>query len=243
MKFIAIIPAAGRGSRLQASVPKQYLSINGTTLIEFALRPFIDNPYIEQIIVVLASDDRIFATLPVAGDPKIRTTLGGDSRMQSVINGLECYIDNLGQDEREHWVAVHDAARPLLHQEDLQACLDCCLSSQIGAILAQPVADTIKSSTPAINTDFAMVANTVPRESLWSAHTPQIFHSNKLLAALSQVVSQQLLVTDEAQAMELSGAPVQLVATRHPNFKVTRQADLALAKLVLAARQGVNSVI
>jgi 2-C-methyl-D-erythritol 4-phosphate cytidylyltransferase len=133
----------------------------------------------------------------------------------------------------EDWVLVHDAARPCLPLESLTALIERARQSGEGAILAEPVADTLKQ----IGED-GQISGTVDRQSLWRAQTPQLFPLFALRAALGRCLEEGLSVTDEAMAMERMGEPVHVVEGPSSNIKVTVEADLAFADLVLRKRGG-----
>ena len=151
-----------------------------------------------------------------------------DLRADSVLAGLELLV---GQATDEDWVLVHDAARPCLPLEALTVLVDQARRTGEGAILAEPVADTLKQ----VN-DEGAVTGTVDRASLWRAQTPQLFPLFPLRAALAQCLEEGVPVTDEAMAMERAGRPVHVVEGPSSNIKVTVEADLAFADLVLRKR-------
>ena len=222
--LFAVVPAAGIGQRMQSTLPKQYLSLCGKTVLEHTLEALLALDEITTLVVALHPDDQWFTELAVAGDPRVRTVVGGGERADSVLAAL----DALPADGR---VMVHDAARPCVTRTDLQALLDAC-SPGGGAILASEVRDTMKRG----NAD-GEVLETVSRERLWHALTPQLFDLAQLRDNLRSALAEGVLVTDEASAMEWAGARVRLVAGRADNIKITRPDDLELAALYLG-RQG-----
>ena len=159
--IIAVLPAAGIGSRMQAECPKQYLSIGGRTLIEHSIKALLRSPRVTRVVVALSPDDTQFNALPIAADPRVTVVTGGAQRADSVMAGLE-------QAGEHGWVLVHDAARPCLHIDDLNRLLAISASSDVGGILAAPVRDTMKRGEPGL----CSVAHTVDREDLWHALTP-----------------------------------------------------------------------
>ncbi|WP_414716490.1 2-C-methyl-D-erythritol 4-phosphate cytidylyltransferase [Tatumella sp. UBA2305] len=219
---IAVVPAAGIGSRMQSDRPKQYLTIGQRTLLEYSITSLLSHPSIKQVVVALHPDDQQFFRLPLSADPRIRTVTGGDSRADSVRAGLEAIHD-------ARWVLVHDAARPCLHPDDLQRLLELTLSSQSGGILASPVRDTMKRAEPR----NPLIAHTVDREDLWHALTPQLFPYRLLADCLQRAIDEGAVITDEASALEHCGYHPQLVYGRSDNIKVTRPEDLALAEFFL----------
>lgn len=222
--FTAVVPAAGRGSRMHANKPKQYLTIGDKTIIEHTLSRLLDHPQIEKVVVVISEDDHYFAALPIASHSKIEVTIGGPERAISVLNGLSCVETD--------WVLVHDAARPCITQSDLNALLSVADAGDDGAILAMPVKDTMKRADAQ-----QRIQATVERGHLWHAMTPQMFPTQQLADAIDAGLAQSIVLTDEASAMELAGFNPRLVAGRADNIKVTQPEDLALAAFILQQQE------
>lgn len=240
MECIALIPAAGSGQRLGGSIPKQYHLLRGTPMLVHTIWAMQARADIQHVFVILSPDDTLFAELCI---PHLQHCtplyVGAQTRAGSVLNGLRA----LPSACVNTWVCVHDAARPCLHSEDLSNLLDTLKNTtdHDGYVLANPVADTLKRTHKNTN----QVLETVSRETLWQAQTPQIARRTTLLNALTQALettSHTLAPTDEAQALEWAGCSVQLVAARHPNFKVTYPADQRLAEAVLAQIEHANPV-
>ena len=223
---IAVVPAAGIGSRMQSDRPKQYMTIGQRTLLEYSIASLFSHPAITKVVVALHPQDDQFLTLPLAADPRVITVIGGDTRAESVAAGLGVIND-------ADWVLVHDAARPCLHPRDLARLIALTAESPVGGILAAPVNDTMKRATA----DRRDIAHTVDRESLWHALTPQLFPRQLLIQCLSRAMSDGAEITDEASALEYCGYHPQLVPGRSDNIKVTRPEDLALADFFLTRRQ------
>lgn len=225
--FVAVIPAAGIGSRMQSAVPKQYLLLHGKTLLEHTVAVLLQNPRISQVVLALHPQDRWFASLPLASEPRIRVVTGGENRADSVLAALRSLTLPAQQ-----WVLVHDAARPCLTQTDLNRLLELTLQADtIGGLLASPVRDTMKRSDAG-----GMIEHTVERRQLWHALTPQLFPLGLLRDCLQQALQQGAEITDEASALEYCGYHPQLVAGRADNLKVTQPEDLALADFFLSQR-------
>ncbi len=220
--IIAVVPAAGSGSRMQSQRPKQYITIGQQTILEHALSSLLQQPRISQVIVVLSPDDTLFSSLPVSHDSRVITTTGGSQRAQSVQAGLAIATNY-------DWVVIHDAARPCLHQDDLNRLLALTATSKVGGILASPVRDTMKRAMQGV----ATIAHTVEREALWHAHTPQLFPLELLRQCLDRALREGASVTDEASALEHCGYYPELVCGRSDNIKVTCPEDLALATFFL----------
>ncbi|KAB7898295.1 2-C-methyl-D-erythritol 4-phosphate cytidylyltransferase [Rouxiella sp. S1S-2] len=220
--IVAVLPAAGIGSRMQSERPKQYLTIEGKTLLEHAISALLRSPRVQKVIVAISPQDTFFAELPIARDSRVKAVTGGAQRADSVLAGLQHAGD-------ADWVLVHDAARPCLHIDDLHRLMAISETSKVGGILAAPVRDTMKRGEPGIE----KIAHTVDREDLWHALTPQFFPLDLLKACLTRALDEGATVTDEASALEYCGYHPQLVAGRSDNIKVTRPEDLALAAFYL----------
>ncbi|MBC3212406.1 2-C-methyl-D-erythritol 4-phosphate cytidylyltransferase [Serratia fonticola] len=221
-QVIAVLPAAGIGSRMQADCPKQYLTIGHQTILEHAIHALLRHPRITQVIVAISPEDQQFKTLPIASDPRVLVTEGGQQRADSVLAGLQL-AGNV------HWVLVHDAARPCLHPDDLERLLAITAHSKVGGILAAPVRDTMKRA----QVGQSVISHTVERQDLWHALTPQLFPLELLKLCLQRALDEGATVTDEASALEHCGYHPLLVAGRADNIKVTRPEDLALAAFYL----------
>lgn len=219
---IAVVPAAGIGSRMQTECPKQYLTIGEKTILEHALVPLLAHPRISRVIIAISPGDERFMALPLASHPRVQVVQGGAQRADSVLAGLRQANDC-------SWALVHDAARPCLHQDDLERLLTLTETSAVGGILAAPVRDTMKRGEPG----KPAIAHTVDREDLWHALTPQLFPRELLLDCLTRALNEGATITDEASALEYCGFHPELIAGRADNIKVTRPEDLALAVFYL----------
>lgn len=222
-QFTVVVPAAGVGKRMRADRPKQYLTINQQTVLEHTLQRLITHPRIKRIIVALDSADPYFATLKLSQAPWLTRVDGGSERADSVLAGLNAV-------EGDEWVLVHDAARPCLPHQDLDALLALADNGRVGGILATPVRDTMKRENPH---KALTVQHTEERQGLWHALTPQFFPLAQLKQALQHALQQSITITDEASAMEWAGYPVKLVRGSQANIKITQPEDLALAQFYL----------
>lgn len=221
-ELVAVLPAAGIGARMQAHKPKQYLTLNGKTILERSLAVLLTHPAnISKIILAVAPQDPYIAQLEIIHNPRIQLVQGGETRAQSVLNGLQ-HIEQ----PQQTWVLVHDAARPCLTHGDMDKLL--AARTAHGAILAQPAVDTIKLANAQQH-----IAQTQDRNYIWLAQTPQFFRADLLLSALQQALEQGLNITDEASAMEFAGFQPQLISGRSDNIKITKPEDLALAEFYL----------
>lgn len=226
-----IVPAAGSGSRFGAQCPKQYLPLLGQPLIFHTLSVLCQSPLVTAVWVVLSPDDanwNDFDWSPLGPCLKV-LHCGGATRAASVSNGL-LHLQQLGVDPTA-WVLVHDAARPCLSADGLKHLIETLRDDPVGGLLAVPVADTLKRAG-----EQNAVIETVARDGLWQAQTPQMFRLAPLLAALQQ----HRTVTDEAGAIEAAGFQPKLVASESFNLKVTYPADLALAAAILQSRLGAS---
>ena len=222
----AIVPAAGRGERFAVGTPstprKQYAPLAGATVIQWSLAPLLAEPAIERILVAVAQDDDLWPPLAarLGAGARLASCSGGDSRQESVLRALR--VLSAWAAPRD-WVLVHDAARPCLSGVDLRALL-AALHDAPGAMLAAPVSDTLKR----VGADGAL--DTVDRNGLWRALTPQVFRVQDLLRALTQAQAAGIAVTDESQAMERIGIAARLVPGSAANIKITRPEDLRAAQ-------------
>ncbi len=220
------------GTPTSQTPPKQYLLLAGRPLIWHALATLCATPSIADVFVVLAPDDVLWPAAQMAAlGPKLRVLrCGGETRAQSVANGLREMAGELGdRAEIGHdWVLVHDAARPCLTVALVEKLIADVGEDDAGGLLAVPVADTLKRAF-----DGGRVLETVPRESLWQAQTPQMFRHRLLLDALDFAPA----VTDEASAIEALGLSPRLVAADVSNLKVTYPLDLQLAEWILEHRE------
>ncbi len=223
--FWAVIPAGGSGRRMAADRPKQYLKLLQRTVLEHSLLPFCEHPLIRGIAVVVADDDEYWPTLAVSGHARIITASGGVERCHSVLNGLRRIGEIAGDND---WVLVHDAARPCVTAADIDRLIAGLRSHPVGGILALPVRDTVKQA----GQDHEIQA-TLERERLWRALTPQMFRLGLLRKAIALAVADDLLVTDEAQALEYRGYRPGIVQGGPHNIKVSLTEDLALAEFYL----------
>lgn len=227
------MPAAGMGRRFGGA--KQFAALSERTVLELALQPFVDDASCQGGAVALSVDEPRRAQLAALVPQRIALIDGGATRAHSVLNGLLALETRAAAID---WVLVHDAARPCLSSADLARLLAGADGSD-GALLAAPVADTVKQARPAAAAGTPVQCQaTIPRESLWLAQTPQMFRLGALRAALELALAEGRMPTDEAQAMEWRGVSARLIEARDSNIKVTKAADLTLARAILRARQG-----
>ncbi|MDX1345052.1 MAG: 2-C-methyl-D-erythritol 4-phosphate cytidylyltransferase [Sedimenticolaceae bacterium] len=225
MTLHAVIPAAGIGSRMQADIPKQYLQLAGKSVIEQTINRLLQLPGLANIVVALGEGDPFWPGLEISNDSRLHTVTGGKERADSVLNGLQMLRQ---QGDDDDWVLVHDAARPCVRLEEIRLLIETCVNQQQGGILAIPVHDTMKRSD-----SHNRILETVPRENLWHACTPQLFRIGELTEAIETALDNGYPVTDEASAMEHAGQQPLLVECSVANIKITRPDDLALAEFYL----------
>ncbi len=227
MRFWGIIPAAGKGARMGAPLPKQYLQLEGRTILEHTVERLIAHPSIAGVTVAIAPDDELWPTV-AARLPALRVITGGAERCHSVFNALCALEDEMTEHD---WVLVHDAARPCLRATDVARLVASAEADGVGSILAVAVRDTLKRADAR-----GYVQETVDRTQVWHAQTPQMFRHAELRQALALALQRGEVVTDEAQAIERAGGRVRLVEGSADNIKITRPEDLHLAACFLRAQ-------
>ena len=227
-RFLALIPAAGIGERAGSGVPKQYAPINGQPMLMHTIAAFTACASIEAVHVILAAHDNWPETLGGSGFPSIVRfhRAGGPTRAQSVLNGLKA-INAAASD----WVLVHDAARPCITPAMIEGLIAALKDDAVGGLLALPVPDTVKRANGA-----ERAAETISREGLWLAQTPQMFRYGVLREALQRFPD----VTDDAGAIERMGLKPKLVTGDARNIKVTYPADFSYAEVYLGGHGRVD---
>ena len=222
-RYIALIPAAGVGARMAADGPKQYMALAGKPMLRHTIEAFLSSDRIAHTFVVVSPDDGVIdSVIPDGGVTVLRC--GGASRLESVRNGLQALAGQLREDD---WVLVHDAARPGLNQELIARLIDGVGDDPAGGLLALPVVDTVKRAS-------AEGVNTVSRQGLWLAQTPQMFRYRLLGDALA-AAQDASAITDDASAVEAMGFSPKLVEGHPRNLKVTLPSDIRIAEMWLAA--------
>ncbi|MGG5885635.1 bifunctional 2-C-methyl-D-erythritol 4-phosphate cytidylyltransferase/2-C-methyl-D-erythritol 2,4-cyclodiphosphate synthase [Falsiroseomonas sp. HC035] len=212
MQCVALLMAAGSGSRFAAARPKQFSRLGSRTVLRHAAEALLRDGGVDALLPVCSPEDAAEVAALLAGLPTLPPVPGGATRQASVRAGLEA----LAAAPPEH-VLVHDAARPFIPPGTVPA-LFMALSDHLGAIPAQPVTDTLKRA------EGGRIIATVPRAGLFRAQTPQAFRFATLLAAHRAATVE---ATDDAQLLEATGHPVALVAGDDRNIKITWPEDLA----------------
>lgn len=232
-KLWVVIPAAGVGKRMLVEHPKQYLALEGKTILERSISCFSHKPKVAGIVVVISQGDEYWPGLNISSEVPLYVTEGGKERCHSVLNGLSFLADKA---QACDWVMVHDAARPFLHRDDFNLLIEKLWDHSVGGLLGLPVADTLKFC----GNDLS-VKHTVNRLGLWRALTPQMFRYQKLLNSLRVAVEYPEKITDEASAMEMSGYAPLMVEGRWDNIKITHPQDLSQAELILQSNHSKNN--
>ena len=166
-KYFGIVAAGGSGTRMGSAKAKQYIEINGCSLLELSIRSLIDSIDFSKLIVVVPKIDKQKCQFLKKKFKRIEIVSGGKSRCESVFRGLE-FLKSFSKDN--DWCLVHDAARPCLQKKDILNLINSLKDSSTGGILGAPVNDTIKRVR---EQDF--IEKTIDRSNLWKAFTPQMF--------------------------------------------------------------------
>ena len=230
MKVSAIIPAAGSGERFGEE--KQFKLLSGRPLFFHTLKLFLQSDYIDEIIVAVPSanvDSTHRDVLSMSAGKPVKVVAGGTRRQDSVKNGIDV------SDSDSTLVCVDDAARPFVTADLIQRSISACEFAD-GAIVGIPSKDTVKFS------ENGLVKETLDREKIWLAQTPQCFHKNKLLQAVYYAETENLTGTDESALMEAMGFSIKLVEGDSNNFKITTKDDWIRAEIV-AVRQAQGTVL
>ena len=212
-RIAVIIVAAGRGHRFGGDMPKQYLEVHQQPLVRHAVQVFLDHPAIDFILPVIHPDDADILANALDGLDYLEPVAGGAARQDSVRNGLEALASSAPD-----YVLVHDAARPMVAPALIDRVIEA-LQDTPGVIPGIAVVDTLKRAD-----DDGIITDTVSRDGLWRAQTPQGFKYADLLAAHRSVIGQEL--TDDAAVMEASGHRIAVVLGDENNIKVTTPDDL-----------------
>ena len=224
-KIRAIVPAAGTSKRCGGSMPKQYCVLNGKPVIIHTLERLNSVERIESIQVGLSPDDQIWSSLCGIPSKVSDVFCGGTTRAETVLQGLKNLIESYGSND---WVLIHDAARPCVSIESIHELIGRVLSLDQGGLLAVPEWETLKRAD-----SNGVVIDTVDRDTLWRAQTPQMFRSGELLNAMLDLGDDVAKLTDEASAMEKAGYNPLLVRSHQDNIKITTTEDLRLAGKLL----------
>jgi len=241
-RYWCVVPAAGIGKRMGSDIPKQYLPLGDSTVIQQTLAKLRKIKQLEAIVLCLSAGDEWWANLSdnnnLKSDQPVIIAPGGKERSDSVLNGLKALANKASEND---WVLVHDVARPCVRVEDIQMLIEQASLHNVGGLLGMPVRDTMKRAAVkacdgggnAPEANVVEVSETVCRDNLWHALTPQMFRYGDLMRAMTDSLTANHPITDEASALERLGRQPLLVEGHPDNIKITHPEDLALAALFL----------
>ena len=226
MNNTAIILAAGVGKRMHAGKNKQFIELQGKTVLERTLEVFAQNPLVEKLVLVVKAGEEEICRSLLRAETAAKTLIvtGGKERQDSVYNGLKAISWQCD------YILVHDGARPLVTNEVIERTL-IAAQEHGAAVCAVPVKDTIKQAD-----ESGQVITTLPRSSLWSVQTPQAFKADKLISAYEYAYQKGYYGTDDASLLEYNSQKVQIVMGDYENIKLTTPEDVELAMRILAKR-------
>jgi 2-C-methyl-D-erythritol 4-phosphate cytidylyltransferase len=233
-RIAAILPAAGMGTRMGADTPKQFLELDGAPIVILSLRRIASCAEITDIFVATRADEVGWLEERIRGEnfkQKVRVVRGGDSRQDSVAAALNEVADDT------EIVLVHDAVRPFVRREQIARVIEEARRCE-AAILGIPAMDTVKEVKRAsLPEDVALITGTVPRERVVLAQTPQAFSTKLLKHAFAQAHADGVNASDEAGLVERLGRDVHVVLGSERNIKITKPADMELARFYLQLEQ------
>ncbi len=230
---LAIITAAGKGTRLKSNINKQFISLYGKPMLAHTLNIFQKCVDIDVIYVVIPSDFYDYCSNDIIKkyrfDKVGKIVIGGSQRQESVENALklvppECSI-----------ISIHDGVRPLITPKEVSQIIEKLIEENKkdnkirGVIMAAPAYETIKK----VNADD-VIEHTIPREIVYHAQTPQTFFKDTLLFAHEKAIKEKFIGTDDAMLVERAGFKVKIFRGRHENIKITIPSDLFLAELFIS---------
>ncbi len=236
----AVVPAAGKGTRLKTAnlpnhrvpkdmPPKALIPLLGRPMIWWTVKALEETPIVNAIVLVAPPDalDAFERLRRECGWQKVVTIVpGGEDRQQSVWHGLQALP------AETEWVIVHDGARPLVTPALITAVWEAAVEIGTAAIAAIPCAETVKRSL-----DGVIIAETLSRDQLWLAQTPQVFTAEVLKDAHLQAIKDGFVGTDDAVLVERLGVPIRIVLGSPTNIKITHPTDLPIAELLLRDRK------
>jgi 2-C-methyl-D-erythritol 4-phosphate cytidylyltransferase len=229
-RIVAILPAAGLGTRMGAETPKQFLELDGVPIVILSLRRIASCDEITEIIVATRGDGIPRLEERIRKEKfrqKVRVVAGGDSRQESVARALE----EVSADAEI--VLVHDAVRPFVTREQIARVIEEARRCQ-AAILGIPAMDTVKEvKRTSLPEDVALITATIPRERVVLAQTPQAFATKLLKEAFARAQADGINASDEAGLIERLGHDVHVVLGSERNIKITKPADMELARFYL----------
>ena len=223
--YFGIVAAGGLGTRFRSVNAKQYIEINGRSILEISISSLTDSIDFSKLVVVVPKLDIQKCQFLKKKFKKIEIISGGESRCESVFLGLEFLRSFSKEDD---WCLVHDAARPCLEKKDILELVNSLEDSSTGGILGTPVTDTLKRVG-----EHQLIQETVDRSDLWKAFTPQMFRYGILYDSLLEIRKDGINVSDEAQALEKLGKNIRIIKGSSDNIKVTFPEDIKKVKTLL----------
>lgn len=215
-----LIPAAGTGSRLGTNTPKQFQKISNKTILEHSLEKFKKINNLSSVVIILDKYNITHFDETVHEFHNVQKIVGGNTRKESIYKGL-LGLENVNDDDI---ILTHDAARPLINLNDINNVIACTIETG-AATLAQKVSDTLLKDN-----------KTIDRLNMWAIQTPQAFRYKDIMSAHEQFISDDSF-TDDASIMRTAGHKVEIVEAKHPNFKITTQADFDIVKTMIEHQQ------
>ena len=228
-EYLALIPAAGMGSRAQQNMAKQFQKIGAKCLMEYSIEPFLRDEKCQKICVVLQEEDEIWVSLAISKSEKIITCDGGTSRMESVHLGLKCLLET---EDKNELIAIHDAARPCLIEAELNLLLSKAeeeiKNEGDGAFLAYQPVESVNVVTN------GTVKESLERNKIWLSSTPQVFRMIDVYSSIESAIAEEKIFSDEVSSVSnyLKGQ-IHAVPCSKSNFKVTRKEDFEVATKIL----------
>ena len=225
MKTIAIVPAAGKGVRMNHSLSKQYLPLGGEPIIARTLLALQSFALIDEIVVAVRKEEKDYCHKEIIEKFNItkvhKLIEGGERRQNSVHNALEAVGEGC------NLVVIHDSVRPFITEHIL---MEAVAQANVhkASVVAVPVTDTVKEAKY-----HGFIEKTLSRENLWAVQTPQVFKYGLILEAHEQAKKDNFIGTDDASLVERMGHPVKVVEGAPDNIKITRPEDLIMAEAIL----------
>jgi len=237
-RVVAILPAAGMGTRMGADQPKQFLELDGVPIVIFTLRRLAACAQISEFLIATRAEDVETLTKRAAAEKlsqPVRVIRGGGTRQESVARALAEVPAGT------EIVLVHDAVRPFVTLEQTERVITEA-QARGGAILGIPAIDTVKEvKRESLPGDVARIGATIPRERIVLAQTPQAFHTDILKQAFAKAAQDGVVASDEAGLVERLGREVFVVLGSERNIKITRPADMELARFYLQQERGLTA--
>ena len=232
---VAIITAAGKGTRLKGNVSKQFLNIYGKPILAHTINIFQKSPKISQIYISVPEDYEEVCRKDIIEKFSLtkvkKLVIGGKHRQESVYNALKAVPST------SRIVLIHDGVRPLVTTSEIEMTITRLVSGSKkdpkvkGTVLAAPARETIKRIS---DSREETIEATIPREKVWHAQTPQTFFYKEILEAHNKAKEEEFIGTDDSSLVERMGWRVNIVRGRHENIKITTPLDLFLAELIMS---------